>query len=68
MYDVAFFSESDVVDDMQHDAGAARLRSRCGGGRQATDAASDDDDGASVPRITPAMCMSPMSTRIRQRL
>jgi len=36
---VAFLPESDVVDGMQ--LGAARLRYRRGGGRQATDAASD---------------------------
>jgi len=39
MYDVAFLPESDVVDGVQ--LGAARLRYRRGGGRQATDAARD---------------------------
>ena len=61
---MAFLPESDVVDGMQ--LGAARLRYRRGGDRQATDAASDlrRRRRRPVPRITlrPLPPLFPVST------
>jgi len=64
---VAFLPESDVVDGMQLHVGAAPLRYRCGGGRQATDADASYLQRLTTTTTTHRRCGAPSSHCSRRR-